>query len=425
MGAESGGFARLAPAARKCPRRGALALAGVAVLALSPFRLSAQENPVDVPEDIVQTIDPEGIDLGSFVVFPRLNADVRHDTNIYNRPSGPSDTVFQLRPGVRIVQDLDRHSLAFDLAAEGRRYVDTPAENSEQWSARADGRLDLANRFVLSGTAGIADRIERRGTLGDAFFTDRPVSYRDTNVGAAFGRMGGILEWQVDGAVRWVDYDDGSTGGVPIDQSFRDVRRDTVRFRADYRRFSRLGFFGRVSGTQLSYSQGSQRDSKGFSVLGGLTYRVTDLVNVEAAAGFVHQNPEDPAAVAINAIDFSLSADWTPSPRARLQFDAARSVERAPFATIATVLVTQAEARGTYALGDRTLVGVQAGLERDRYQGIDRRDTRYYAEATARYLVTPKLAAVAAVGARKQTTAGTGGRNYEGATVRAGIILAF
>jgi hypothetical protein len=398
-------------------------LASVAALPLANAR--AQDRPVGSPESLVQTIEPQGVPLGDFVLYPRVSAYARYDTNVYNRPDGEDDTVFVVRPSVRVAADLARHALEFNLAAEGRRYVDNTGENSEQWSASTLGRLDLANRFELTATAGIAERIERRGTLGDDFLTDEPVTFRELGAGLGIARRGGIMEWEMAVASRKIDYDDATLAGVPIDQSPRDVRRDSVTWRGDYRGFSRLGLMARVTGTRLAYDQLTGRNSKGFSVLGGITYRVTDLVNVEAGIGFVHHDPADPLQPKINALDYSVAGTWTPTPRVQFAVLGARSVERSPLPGAFSVLESNLEAEATVAVGDRLIAGLRGGVEREEYRGIDRRQTRYFAEATARYLVTPRWAAFVGAGWRRQDTSGINPRTYGGATLRGGVTLAF
>lgn len=399
-------------------------MAGVVAPSVVATAAHAQDRPVEMPETVVESLRPEGLRFGSFIAYPRLNATLRYDTNIYNQPVADADTVAVVRPAVRIVSDLPRHSVQLDIAGEARRYFDNSAENNEQWAIRAGGVLDLANRFTVSPALGVARRIERRGTFGDQFRTDEPVSFLESDIGVRVARMGGVIEWQATIGSRRLMYDDATLAGVAFDQSFRDVRRDAASFRIDYRRFARLGFFARIAGTRLRYDEGTQRNSKGYSLLGGVSYQATDLLQVEAALGYVRQDSSNPASPDLNALDYSINASWTPNPRLRVELRGERSIERGPLPSVSTVLQSTIGGNVTYAVGNRMLLGLEGGYVRDDYRGIDRRDSRYFAEATARYLITPQLAAVVGIGGRKQTAFGLGSREYEGATVRAGITFA-
>ena len=390
-------------------------------LALFPAKAFGQDRPVEVPETMVETLDPAGVRAGSFVLYPRITADTRYDTNIYNQADGRSDTIIVARPSVRLSSDFPRHSLDLTAAAEARRYADTKEENSNQWSLQAHTRLDLADRFFLATTMGAARRIERRGTFGDQFFTDEPVSYNEFAAGAQFGRSGGIIDWRVNAATRKLSYNDAALGGVAIDESSRNVRRDSAGLRIGYHSSPDLGFYVQINGNQLRYRVNSIRDSQGLSLLGGVSYQVTDLVNIEAAVGYVMQDSDDPAERGIKAFDFNLHAAWTPASRAKFELVAQRSVERSPFEDTSSVLRTTITGDASVAIGSRMLVGLEIGVVQNDYRGSDRRDTRYSAEVIARYLITPKLAGFVGLGARKQSGSGLGSRSYDGASVRAGI----
>ena len=401
-----------------------------AATALVPFALigaaQAQERPVDVPETVVEDAAVDGLRVGpGWIAYPRVSANLRYDTNIYNRTVATDDFIATVRPAVRLASDFSRHAAIIDLSAEARRYFDTSAENSEQWAARGEGRLDMAERYTLSTVAGVARRIERRGTLGDEFLTDRPLSYTDKEFGLTLARKGAKLEISATVATRKLDYNDSTQGGLMIDQSFRDVRRDSAVIRADYRQRQRLGFFGVFRANRLGYDLDRTRGSKGFSILGGLRYDVTDLLRVEAGAGYVRQVSRTSGARLISSPDFQISAEWTPRPRVRLRLDGQRSVERGPLPAVSTVLETTLVGTGTYALGSKTLIGVEAGVIRDDFRGIVRRDTRWYVEGKASHSLTPGISAVVGAGYRRQSAFGPDSRDYHGAQVRAGINLAF
>ncbi|WP_404477828.1 outer membrane beta-barrel protein [Novosphingobium sp. BL-52-GroH] len=403
----------------------ALCLAGPCLHALEPTQAQAQDHPVEVPESVVETLHPEGIRLGAFTALPRISFDLRHDSNVYNQPRGDSDTIAVVRPSLRLASDFGRHALRIDGAAESRRYFDNTGENSNQWAFQANGRLDLADRFTFAADVGAARRIERRGTFGDQFFTDRPVSYRELGAGAQLSRMGGIIEWQASISSRKLTYNDARSNGIVIDQSFRDVRRSSASLRIDYRRAARLSLFTRITGTRLDYDVGSNRDSRGFSILGGARYQVTDLVEVEGGVGYVEQDTRDPAMPDIKAVDYSLRASWTPDPRLKFELEGGRTVERSPLSLGSAILQSTIEGRASVGLGSKTLLALEAGLLRNKYEGADRRETRVYAEATVRRTVFSRLAAFIGVSARRQTGSGLGARSYDGVAVRMGIDFAF
>jgi hypothetical protein len=359
------------------------------------------------------------------VVFPRANVDMRYDSNVYNRPDADNDVVVVARSGVRLTSDLSRHAFQVDGAAEGRRYSENSGENSNQWSLAANARLDLAQRITAGFDAGLARRIERRGTFGDLFLTDKPVSFHERRIGANIARTGGIVELQASIATRRLTYNDARVDKARVDQSFRDVNNDTASVRVEYRGFTRFGLFTRMTARRLRYEQGPERNSKGFSVVAGATYRLNDLLSIEAGAGFIRQDARNNGEGKFNSFDYSISADWTPTPRLRLTLQGERSVERSPIPTAISVLQSTLEGGASLAIGRSTLLELDAGMVRNTFDGIDRRETRVFAQLTARRRITSRLAGLVGVSGRRQSGSGLGHRTYDGAAVRIGINFAF
>jgi hypothetical protein len=382
----------------------------------------AQDRSVEVPTSLVDGLNAKGVRLGSlFVAQPRIDMDLRFDSNIYNRAQAQDDLVAVIRPRLGVASDLARHAVRLDASAEARRYQDNKGENSNQWSVQAASVLDLASRFSLGGQAGLARRIERRGTFGDQFATDEPVAYEEVTAGASLGRTGAVLEWQVRVGTRKLRYLDATSGGIPLDQSGRDVRRDTASWRIDYGRYRRLGLFARVTATRLKYDKGTARGSKGLSIVAGATYQITGLLQVDAGVGFVRQNAKTPLAADIKALDYNVNLSWTPSPRLSFELQGGRSVERSPFALASSVLESTLVANGQLAVGSRTLLRLEAGVVRDQYQGASRRETTLYGEVGAQHRIIGNLAAFVGVSGRKQTGLGPTAREYDGVAVRLGI----
>lgn len=399
---------------------------GVLLCSAPAHSLHAQDVDIGSPQSLVEQAEPIGIGAGPVRIFPRLTGDVRYDSNIYNR-SIPQieDVAFVLRPSVSIQPELSRHELRLDLAGEARRYLDTPAENSEQFLAVLWGRAYLAERTRAEARVHVARRIERRGSVGDEFLTDRPVSYLETEAAVGLGRSGGRLELSGELAVSETTYSDARLEGAPVDQSFRDTTRLRGVIRTGYRLGARITPFVQVFANDLRYELEASRPrgSSGFAVLSGLRLDLGDLAEAEAAVGYLQQNFEDPLDEDFSGIDFRLAARWTPVPRFRLAMEGGRSIERSPLPDAPAVVETSVRASATYALGSRMLAGLELGAERAAYSGIARSERRHAAEASLQYQINQSFAAFAAAGYRHQDGRGTGARSYSGTTFRLGLRM--
>lgn len=382
----------------------------------------AQERPVDDPEGLVENSEPLGLRAGTVIVYPRISADIRYDSNVYNQPDAIGDGVLVARPGVRVQTDLSRHAVRLDLTSEIRRYFDLKSENSEQWAARAEGRLDLAQAVTITPAVLIARRIERRGTFGDVTPINlEPASYLEKTGSVRIERSRGVLDLMAEAGRRKLDYHDVEENGLVLDQSFRDVRTDWVRARIGVRRSERLSLFvqGRVNWQR--YETRPDANSKGFSVLGGVRYDITGQLRAEAGVGYLQQDFADPLEPRFKGLDYTISATWTPQQRVRVELRGSRDIERSPLPGVTAVIESRFEAAVTYAVNRKILAGLEGGFVRNQYRGTTRRDDRFYVDATARYQLTPRLAAVAGAGWRTQNGNGPGGRDYNGFNLRVGI----
>lgn len=400
--------------------------ARVGLLFCSAFAhpLQAQEVEVGSPESLVEQAEPQGIGSGPIRIFPRISGDVRYDSNVYNRAAPEiEDFAFVLRPSLSVRPKLSRHDLRLDLAGEARRYLDTPAEDSEQFLARLSARADLAERTRADARVQVARRIERRGAIGDEFLTDRPVSYLETEAVVGLGRSGGRLEVSGELAVTETTYNDARLEGALVDQSFRDTTRLRGALRTGYRLGARITPFAQVSANDLRYDLEPQspRGSSGFAVLWGVRLELSELAEAEAAVGYLRQNFENPLEEDFGGIDFHLAARWTPIPRLRLAAEGGRSIERSPLPEASAVIESSARASALYALGSRMVAGLELSTERATYSGIERTEWRHAAEVSLQYQVNPRFAAFAGAGYRQRHGEGVGARSYSGTALRLGI----
>ncbi|MDB5723767.1 MAG: hypothetical protein JWQ16_521, partial [Novosphingobium sp.] len=349
------------------------------------------------------------------------------DSNLYSRDSPRvADMAFVMRPALRISPDLARHELSLDVAGEVRRYLSTPAENSEQYFIQLSGRADLADRTTVTAHGFIARRIERRGTFGDQFLTDAPLGYLEREAGVEIARKGGQFDLSGAIATNRKTYSNATLGGVPLDQSIRNVRQDSARIRAGFRVSPAISVFAEADGSRFSYDREptGPRGSTGYSALAGARIEYSDVTNVEVAVGYLRQNFVNPVTPTVSGLTYSVTANWTPTPRLRLALVGTRSVERSPILGAEAVLESDFRLSAVYAVGSRLLVGLEAGLVKDDYRGVDRAERRYFSELSLRYAINRHLSAFTAAGYRTQSGSGLGARSYDGATARVGLTLA-
>ena len=397
----------------------------LATLAAQP--VLAQDLPVSTPQDLLQTAKPIGVRAGAFEIYPQITADVGYNDNIYNRDEAEvSDGVFRLRPSVAIDADFSRHAWRINLNSEFRRYFDQIEENSEQAEAVIAGRLDLADRITVTPTAGIARRVERRGTFGDNLRSDAPIAFLEKFGSVGIARTGARIEARAGLSYNEKDYSDAQVGGRTVDLTGRDVRKLRARGAVYYEVSPSLQVLGGASYNTLSYEINPifDRGSEGYSIYTGVRAEITDLLDAELAIGYGKQDFKNPGSSDYSGLDFQLTARWVPTPRMQVTALGSRSVERSPAIDTSAVVQTTLGVAAEYALGSKTLVRVDAGYNHDDYRGVDRTERRFEAGSNVRYLINDNLSAFASGGYRSQTGSGFNPREYSGFTASIGMTLA-
>lgn len=406
-----------------------LRIAAFILLCLIAPRLAiAQPEEVVTPVEMFDADAGEGVRLSSsYIFYPRAVIDLTYDSNVYNVDAlETEDTYVSFQPGFALKSDFGRHAVGLEARGEIRRYFDISDENSEQYDIVATTLLELGEGIDVDTYVGFARGIERRGTLGDVFFTDEPVAYHEKRAGIDVTRRGGRLALGAGAAILKRDYSDALVGGVPTDLSIRDVKVANAKLRADLGLDRRTGLFAEVGVNQIDYELPTvtPRDSDGLSALVGVRHEVTSLLEVEAGVGYIHQNFDDPATASANEFNYRLAANWTPRPQWRLTAAAARLVDASRSQESPAIITSDFRLGAQRALGDRILVGAEAAYTEENYRGSPRKDERFTVAASTTYRLAERIGITAKAGYRDQD-GGAFGRSYNGFTASIGVRAAW
>lgn len=402
-----------------------LRLAVFVVLFFSGARMAnAEPGEVVTPIEMFEPERANGVRVvPGIILFPDANADVIYDSNIFNLDGAETeDTYLSVRPALTLGSDFSRHAVRLEGRAELRRYFGNADENSDQWSLRATGLLDLGQGIDVDAFGGIRRGIESRGTLGDVFLTDQPVAFIEKQAGIEVSRSQRLLGLSGSVGLLKRDYFDTSVNGVSVDLSQRDVTIRTARVRGDLQMTERTRVFVELSGNQIDFRIASTPalDSSGFSLLAGINYELTSLISLEAAAGYINQDFENPLVEPASDVNYRLTATWTPRPEWRFTGSAARIVDASRTQESPAVITDDFRLGVERAIGDRILLRVETAYLEDEYRGTPRLDKRFVAAASTTYRLSEQISLSARASYREQN-GGAFGRSFEGFSASFGV----
>lgn len=408
---------------QKAAPRWAIRLA-ILALSFSARAALAQEDAVVIPVNLLESTDGEGVRIaGGLVLYPELAAAARYDRNIYNIDTPKrSDVVFALQPRFTLTTDFPRHRVELFGEADVRRYAANPDENSEAGNVGLRALLELGSAIDLRTTATLTRGIEQRGTAGDQFLSDRPVVFNRKELEVELSRGQHRLEVGLGAKVSRTDYADATIGGVPVSLAGRDVSSRSAFTRIAYNLGSRIQVYSRFKLDGLSYRDPASRNlnSSGYDVLAGGRIRVTRQIDLEAGAGLIHRSFDNPAFKSLNAVNFALTASWTPHPTWQVIANAARTVDPSPVFNSPAIFRTSFSLEARHLVTPKLLVGLKAAHASEDYRGIGRTDRRNGVDATALYRLTRNIGVTLDAGYRKQD-GGALGRSFNGFAAGIGL----
>jgi hypothetical protein len=354
-----------------------------------------------------------GLSAGSFGVFPSLQIDAEHNDNIFAVSTGAdSDWIVRLKPEVQIESGWSRHSLAAYARANISRYQDFDAENFEDWSVGASGRLDITRAANIAAGYDYASVTEPRTSSNAPASTREPVSYALDSAFLAASRVSGRIKLSARGDIRTFDYEDAITlGGTVIDQDNRDRTITSLTGRADVALSPATALFVQATTNTRDYDTATSvllpaRDSDGYELLAGANFEVGAVTRGEIAVGYISQEFDAAVYDKIDGFGARAQLEWFPTQLTTVTGYASRTIEDSGIAGSGGYLSSSAGVRIDHELRRNVLLNADASLSRDDYEGIAREDDRLQVSVGGTYLLNRNLGISVSASHFEQTSSG-------------------
>lgn len=364
--------------------------------------LFARDRNVAVTQRGRPELEALGIRVGTLMLYPKLQADIGHDSNVLASESGEvSDGFAKLTPSVDLESDWSRHALRGSAESTFTRYDELSNENSETWRLNTSGRIDVQRETQITGGGEIARLVEPRTSSNTPQAIADPIEYdaRSFNAGVShtFNRL--RATGRLD--VREFDYEDGrSIGGAVVDQDDRDQTTYEGLARIDYAISPATALFGRVlwndrrfddPGTALT----PNRDSSGINAIVGANFELSNLVRGEVGVGYLQQDFDHPLYGEFSGLSANAQVEYFLSPLLTLGLSGNRSVADSGIIGTAGILNTTVQVTADYEFRRNIIVGARLGVAVEEFDAIDRENTRTFGGVRATYLMNRRFGVTA------------------------------
>jgi hypothetical protein len=409
------------------------ALGGIFLSAITPVHgqtaapsLADTAEAVSVGSRSKANYDAAGISVGTFRLYTSAEGSFVYNDNVYNTQTMRlADIEAILKPHIELRSQSPDYYLDLDAQGEIDRYAKLHAEDSEQYNLGANGRFNIGQSAAFTANAFYSQLSALRGTLGDVV-VGAPNQYH---------RLGSIADISVElnnvtltarGSVETDKYEPVELDGASFPQSFRNDTGTSESLRASIRVGPTFRLFGEGNYNTQAYkkqSGGLDRNSHGYTVLGGVEFGITALISGEIGIGYLSQTYKGPLLPHIGGVSYNAKVLWNPTPLLSATLTGGRTLEQSPFFNPAGVVEDNVSLRLDYELLRDLIIVASERFTADNYRGLDRIDHLYTTDLSARFLVSRTLELGLNVDYRHQSSNGPLARRYAGTSGMISIIV--
>ena len=369
-------------------------------------------------------LNPTGISVGGFDVFPSLEGSVAYDDNVYEtRHDRVTSPILTASPGVVAQSTWGRNALDLDASGTFERFTSRPTENNNRYRLDADGRLDALDSFQLNASAHYFGSIEARGTAGDLFSAGEPIHFR--NGGGTFGLTAALAKVHLTaaGEVDRIDYSNVRIGTADLSQSYRNRLYTAGRVSIAYSVSPSIQPFVQGSVEHEIYDQVDWLNSTDRVVLGGLDISLTKLLTGRVGVGYRWRDYQNPIYRDSRGLTYDVGLVWNPRTLLSVTLDAQKAIDESPDLVSSGIVRNQGSVGADYELLRNLLLHADVTYAVERYRGLDRTDHRTTANLGVTYLADQFARLRLRYDLARQNGDGAFSRSYRGNVVSLALTL--
>lgn len=360
-------------------------LTGAAVLTIVPFVATpalAQDvqRGVTVTERARPELDPLGMRVGGFLLFPSVSVEETHSDNIFKaNEAEKEDFITVVTPSLALSSDWNRHALGANASAEIGRYADFDKENYEDFTLSANGRIDTVRDSNIYGSVEYAALHDDRGSPNDSAGL-KPGKYITETGQLGYLHKFNRVSVDVSAQLKKYDFDDVAlSSGAVTNNDDRDRDETEGRVRVGYEIVPEYEMFARLTYNDRNYDAatddgGVNRDSSGYEAVIGTVVDFSGVTFGDFFVGYRSQDYDAASLKTVSGLAIGTSLTWNASPLTTAKGFITRTVEESTIANASGFFATTIGVSIDHELRRNVLLDGSASATRDEYKGIIRED---------------------------------------------------
>lgn len=265
-----------------------------------------------------ESYQPKGLDLGLFLLLPKIENDVTFNSNVFATSSdAKSDFVNTIRPEFTLRSRFAQHELGVRMLAEKFLYRTYKRDNRLDFQTDVNGRYDVQAGTELTLFSQYFSRHEDRSS------PDEAGGVTPTPTQGFISRLGGKHEMgryvlSGDVTVQRLTFERVNTStGTTVPNDDRDRWEVEGKLRGSYEMFPGYAAVAQVSANNRDYDDafdrnGYQRSSRGYRVEAGVGVDISQLLRGDFLVGYLSQNYRDARLTDPSGLSVRATFNWTP-----------------------------------------------------------------------------------------------------------------
>ena len=329
-----------------------------------------------------------GIRAGGFVLFPSLTVTTGHTSNAAESSGGSGSAYVTVTPELAIRSDWAEHEATLTLRGSYERFFDGTTADKPTATVAATGRIDLDDGWSVDVGGGYDFETQSAADPDLPAGVDSPPGVHGLNGSATLNKGAGRGVFALAASVERTSFEDGTSGGVPVDQGDRANTVYGARLRLGYQATPSLTPFVEAAVSRRAYDRtvdndGLMRSSVGQAYRAGLMVDRRPVLSGEIAVGTARADFDDAALSALSALTVDGRLAWAPSALTTVTLNGATSLDPSTDKDSSGSVVYDGSVDLAYAWRRNVTVEGTIGARQARRQGTGPVDTGYRAGVSA------------------------------------------